>query len=171
LRIDMKLLLVLLAGVFLTVTASRVAAIPQTVGGLFMNANGNPRHLPVEDWFKEPGHWQLSKLPQVPWIMGTDSTGRMLNEPGQVFGFIADNVVVNNSETGPEIVSVAVQFSAEKAKVPRADLLKRLSRTVTTFTGATEEKLSDGGLSFTGKEYTVVLKEWKSGVVIATLKR
>jgi hypothetical protein len=167
----MKFLFVLLAGVFFTVTASRVAAIPQTIGGLFINASGNPRHLPVEDWFKEPGHWQLSKLPQVPWIMGTNSSGRMLNDPGPVFGFTADNVVVNNSETGPEIVSVAVQFSAEKAKVPRADLLKRLSRTVAAFTGATEEKLTDGGLSFAGKEYTVVLKEWKSGAVIATLKR
>lgn len=167
----MKFLPLLLAGVFVIVAATRLAAIPQTVGGLFINASGNPRHLPVEDWFKEPGNWQLSKLPQVPWIMGTDSTGRMLNDPGQVFGFAADNVVVNNSETGSEIVSVAVQFSAEKAKVPRADLLKRLSRTVATFTGATGEKLSDGGLSFAGKEYRVVLKEWKSGVVIATLKR
>ncbi|RBP37315.1 hypothetical protein DES53_11453 [Roseimicrobium gellanilyticum] len=167
----MKLLPLLLAGVFFTAVAPRVAAIPQSVGGLFLNASGNPRHLPIEDWFKEAGHWQLSKLPQVPWIMGTDSTGRMLNDPGQVFGFAADNVVVNNSETGPEITSVAVQFSAEKTKVPRSDLLKRLSRTVATFTGAAEQKLTDGGLSFAGKEYTVVLKEWKSGAVIATLKR
>ncbi|QIF05365.1 hypothetical protein [Roseimicrobium sp. ORNL1] len=166
----MKFLLLLLAGAFLF-AAPNLPAIPQTVGGIFLNASGNPRRLPIEDWFKEPGHWQLSTLPQVPWIMGTVPTGRMLNDPGQVFGFTADNVTVNSSETGPEIISVAVGFSADKTKVAGPDLLKRLSRNVAAFTGAPEVRLKDGDLSFVGKEYTVVLKEWKSGAVTATLKR
>lgn len=167
----MKLVPLLLAGVLLTTFSPCVVAIPQSVGGLFLNASGNPRHLPVEDWFKEPGHWELAKLPQVPWIMGTDSTGRMLNDPGQVFGFTAENLVVNSSHPGQEIVSVVIQFKPETAKVAASDLLKRLSRTVAVATGGAEEKLKDGGVSFTSKAYTVVLKQWQSGMVTATLKK
>jgi hypothetical protein len=167
----MKLLPLLLAGVFFTAAVPHLPAIPQSVGGIFINANGNPRHLPIEDWFKDPKNWDLSTLPKVPWIMGTDSTGRMVNDPGEVFGFTAENAAVTSSPTGGEIVSVLIQYKPEKAKVPGSDLLKRLSRTVAAFTGAAEEKRKDGGLSFAGKEYSVVLKQWPSGLVTATLKR
>ena len=167
----MKLIPLLLVAALSLAAVPYLPAIPQTVGGIFANAAGNSRHLPVEDWFKDPKNWELSTLPKVPWIMGTVPMGRLLADPGQVFGFTADNLVVNSSEAGPEILSAVVQFSADKAKVPAPDLLKRLSRTVAAFTGASEVKDKDGSLSFTGKEFTVTLKQWQSGKVTATLKR
>ena len=167
----MKLIPLLLVAALSLSAVPYLPAIPQTVGGLFSNASGNPRHLPVEDWFKDPKHWELSTLPKVPWIMGTDSTGRMLRDPGQVFGFTADHLVVNSSNAGADLTSVVLQFKPDTANVPGPDLLKRLSRTVAAFTGAPEVRNEDGGLSFASKEFTVTLKQWKSGMVTATLKR
>ncbi|MEZ0276704.1 MAG: hypothetical protein ACAH88_17480, partial [Roseimicrobium sp.] len=95
----MKLIpLLLMAALFSAVP--HLPAIPQTVGGLFVNASGNPRHLPVEDWFKDPKNWELSTLPKASWLSGIVPGGRMLPDPGQVFGFTADHLAVNSSEAG-----------------------------------------------------------------------
>lgn len=164
----MKLLSLILAGVFCTAAASHLQAIPQTIGGIFITANGNPRHLPIEDWFKEPAHWQLSTLPEAPW--SSDTSGRLLPNPGDVFGFPASTVKVVSSEAGA-IQAVVVQFSAEATKVAPSELLKRLARNVGANTGAADGKGREGQITFAGKEYTVVLEAWKSGTVIATFKR
>lgn len=164
----MKLFPLLLVGVLLFAAVPHVPAIPQTVGGIFVNAGGNPRSLPVEDWFKEPGNWKVDTLPQASW--SELPTERVLQAPGQVFGFPAESMRVIPSQAG-EIQAVVVHFSAEGAKLTASELLKRVARNVGASTGASAVKGKEGQLSFTGKEYTVVLEASQSGSVIATLKR
>lgn len=134
-------------------------SIPQTVGG-FTTAQNNPGRLTLEEWFRDAKHWEPGAPLPGAWIMGTVPTGMMLSQPGAVFGINASSVVVTKDDKGA-IVSVAVYYDAETAKVPKAELHKRLSRTVAMFTGA------DGKAA----GYTVALSEPNAGAVTATLKR
>lgn len=134
-------------------------AIPQTVGG-FINAQNNPGNLTLEEWFRDPKHWQPgSELPGA-WIMGTVPTGMLLANPGAVFGVTASQVVATRDQQGG-IVSVQVFFDAETAKVAKGDLARRIRKAVALFTGV------DGKAA----GYTVTLAEPQAGAVTATLKR
>lgn len=142
------------------VLVGTVSAIPQTVGGLFTTAANNPGNLPVEEWFRDAKHWAPGATPPGPWVMGTVPTGMMLRDPGAVFGINASSVVIARNDAGA-IVSVAVFYDAESARVPAGDLHRRLSRAVALFTGA------DGKAA----GYTVTLSKPNAGAVTATLKR
>ena len=135
-------------------------AIPQSVGGAFINAANNPGNVPLEEWFRDTKHWEPGSTLPGPWVSGSVPTGMMLSHPGAVFGITAGSAVVTRNDKGG-IVSVVVFYDAESARIAGSELQKRLARAVALFTGA------DGRAA----GYTVTLKQTHAGAVTATLAR
>lgn len=165
----MKVQLLLLAACLLLASPA-LQAIPQSIGGLFLNASNNPRRLPVEEWFREATHWEPGAPLPGPWVSGTESSGLMLRDPGPVFGIQADSVTVTRDDQ-KRILEVTVYYTDGVSKIAKADLFKRVSRSVALFNGGNLKKTSTGSELHSGKDFSIALHSPNPGAVVATLKR
>lgn len=143
----MNLRLNFLVGILFALAAGPVGAIPTNFGG-FVGAQGNDRHLPIEEWFRDPGHWLAgSDLPGSWSTAGTDATRQVLENPGAIFGVTARSVAVARDAAGA-ITEVLASYDEASSKKTRSALVAALQKNIAVFTGSPVVKNPDGTRSF-----------------------
>lgn len=142
-----KWLLLLLFAFAMPSGSDRLLAIPQTVGG-FLGAVGNPKHLPIEEWFKVLSNWDPGAFVPGTWAtLSSEATKMSMDKPGPVFGVSACSATITRDANGL-ITEVQVVFDAETSKIPKSDLLKRIKANAALF--ATASKQADNVFSIEG---------------------
>lgn len=157
-----------LFGWIAALAVTQALAIPTNFGG-FINARGNERRLPVEEWFRDAKRWLAGADLPGTWSSSAADPARLtLEHPGAVFGIAARSVMVLRDPAGA-VKEVVATYDETTSKKPRPALLSSLRRNIGVFTGATARKQADGGEAFSGDGVTVILTA--SGGVSAKIIR